>query len=58
MLNDDPIVEEVRTHGMEFAVRHDNDIGHICAALRKEERSQGHKVVHRKPKRVERETAS
>ena len=58
MMHDDPIVEEVRKHGREFAAKHGNDLQRICEALRELEAVSGRKVVHREPKRLERKAAS
>nr|VFJ73180.1 MAG: hypothetical protein BECKFW1821C_GA0114237_104617 [Candidatus Kentron sp. FW] len=33
MILNDPIVEEMRVHGMAFTARHGNDIGRMCAAV-------------------------
>ena len=57
-MRSDPIVEEMRTHGREFAAKHGNDIRRICEALRELETMSGRKVVHREPKRLERKAAS
>jgi len=54
----DPIVEEMRAHGREFAAKHGNDLRRICEALRELETVSGRKVVHREPKRLERQAAS
>ena len=56
-MRNDPIVEEVRTYGQEFAARHGNDIRRICDALRQSEIASRRKVVRRGPKRLKRETA-
>ena len=58
MMRNDPIVEEMRAHGREFAVRHGNDLRRMCAALREFESVSGRRVVHREPKRLERKAAS
>ena len=58
MMRNDPIVEEMRAHGREFAAKHGNDIRRICEALRQAETMSGRKVVHREPKRLERKAAS
>ena len=58
MMRSDPIVEEMRAHGREFAAKHGNDIRRICEALRELEIMSGRKVVHREPKRLERKAAS
>nr|VFK31190.1 MAG: hypothetical protein BECKMB1821G_GA0114241_10794 [Candidatus Kentron sp. MB]VFK34661.1 MAG: hypothetical protein BECKMB1821I_GA0114274_10794 [Candidatus Kentron sp. MB]VFK76820.1 MAG: hypothetical protein BECKMB1821H_GA0114242_10774 [Candidatus Kentron sp. MB] len=52
----DPIVEEMRAHGMAFATRHGNDIGRMCAALREKD-LQGREVVQR-PESPERKNAT
>ena len=57
-MRNDPIVEEMREHGREFAAKHGNDIQRICEALRELENVFGRKVVHREPKRLERRVAS
>ena len=57
-MRDDPIVEEMRMHGREFAARHGNDLRRICKALRELETVSGRRVVHREPKRLERKAAS
>ena len=58
MMHSDPIVEEMRRHGQEFAAKHGNDIRRICKALRDLEAVSGRKVVRREPKRLERKAAS
>ena len=58
MMRDDPIVEEMRAHGREFAARHGNDLRRICEALRELETVSVRKVVDREPKRLERRAAS
>ena len=58
MMRDDPIVEEMRAHGQEFAAKHGNDLRRICKALRELEAVSGRKFVHREPKRLERKAAS
>ena len=58
MMRNDPIVEEMRAHGREFAVRHGNDLRGICEALRELETVSVRKVVDREPKRLERRAAS
>ena len=58
MMRSDPIVEEMRTHGREFAAKHGNDIRRMCEALRELGRVSERKVVHREPKRLERKAAS
>ena len=57
-MRNDPIVEEMRVHGREFAAKHGNDIRRMCEALRELEGVSGRKVVHREPKRLERKAAS
>ena len=57
-MRNDPIVEEMRAHGREFAAKHGNDIRRICEALRKLGTVSGRKVVRREPKRLERKAAS
>ena len=58
MMRNDPIVEEMRAHGREFAAKHGNDLRRICEALRELEALSGRKVVRREPKRLERKAAS
>jgi hypothetical protein len=58
MMRNDPIVEEMRAHGREFAAKHCNDIRRMCEALRELETVSGRKVVHREPKRLDRKAAS
>ena len=41
MMRSDSIVEEMRTHGREFAAKHGNDIRRICEALRELETVSG-----------------
>ena len=53
-MRNDPLVEEMREHGREFAAKHGNDIGRMCEALRKLEATSGRKVVRRVPKRLPR----
>ena len=57
-MHNDPIVEEMRRHGREFAAKHGNDVRRICEALRELEAVSGGSVVRREPKRLERKTAS
>ena len=57
-MRSDPIVEEMRAHGREFAAKHGNDIRRMCEALRELESVSGREVVHRKPKCLERKAAS
>ena len=57
-MRNDPIVEEMRVHGQEFAAKHDNDLRRICEALRELEALSGRKVVRHEPKRLERKVAS
>nr|VFK40989.1 MAG: hypothetical protein BECKSD772F_GA0070984_108215 [Candidatus Kentron sp. SD]VFK46779.1 MAG: hypothetical protein BECKSD772E_GA0070983_108015 [Candidatus Kentron sp. SD]VFK80864.1 MAG: hypothetical protein BECKSD772D_GA0070982_11696 [Candidatus Kentron sp. SD] len=45
-MSNDPIVEEMRAHGVAFAARHGNDIGRMCAALREKD-LQGREVVQK-----------
>ena len=58
MMRSDPIVEEMRAHGREFAAKHGYDLRRICEALRELETVSGRKVVSREPKRLERKAAS
>lgn len=59
MMRNDPIVEEMRAHGREFAAKHGNDLQRICEALRELEITMsGRKVVRREPKRLDRKAAS
>ena len=58
MMRSDPIVEEMRAHGREFAAKHGNDIRRIGEALRDLEAASGRKVVRREPKRLERKAGS
>ena len=53
-MRNDPIVEEMRAHGREFAAKHGNDLRRICEALRELEAVSGRKVVRREPKRLKR----
>ena len=46
MVND-ALVDEVRSNGLAFAARFNNDIAAICEALRDEERASGRAVVDR-----------
>ena len=48
----DPIVEEVRKARDEHARRFNYDLAKICADLRRIERTCGHRVVRRSPKRL------
>lgn len=57
-MRNDPIVEEMRAHGEEFAAKHDNDLRRICEALRELEVASGRRVVRREPKHLERKAAS
>jgi predicted 2-oxoglutarate/Fe(II)-dependent dioxygenase YbiX len=45
-MQNDPIVEEVRKNGVEFALRHNNDLAEICKALREHEALSGRAVVN------------
>jgi len=51
-MRNDPLVEEMREHGREFAAKHGNDIGRMCEALRKLKSTSGRKIVHLGPKRL------
>ena len=51
-MRNDPIVEEMRARGQEFAAEHRNNIRRICEALRELEAVSGRKVVRREPKRM------
>ena len=53
-MRDDPIVEEMRTYGQEFAAKHGNDIQRICDTLRQSEIASRRKVVCRGSKRLSR----
>jgi len=57
-MRNDPIVEEMRAHGREFAAKHGNDIRRICEALRELGNMSGRKTVDREPKRLEQKAAS
>ena len=57
-MRNDPIVEEMRAYGHEFAAKYDNDLRRICEALGELEVVSGRKLVQRKPKRLERKAAS
>lgn len=54
ILKNDPIVEEMRTYGQEFAAEHGNDIRRICDALGQSEIAARRKVVRHGPKRLKR----
>ena len=54
MMSNDPIVEEMRMYGQEFAASHGNDIRRICDTLRQSEIASRRKVVRRGPKRLSR----
>lgn len=58
MMRNDPIVEEMRAYGQAFVAEHGNEIRRTCQALGELETVSGRKVVHRKPKRLERKAAS
>lgn len=58
ILTNDPIVEEMRTYGQEFAARNGNDIRRICDVLRQSEIASRRKVVRRGPQRLKREVAN
>ena len=58
MMRSDPVVEEMRAHGREFAAKHGNDLPRICEALRVLETVSDRKVVRREAKRLERKAAS
>ena len=45
-MQNDPIVEEVRKNGVEFAQRYDNNFSKICKALREKEALSGREVVN------------
>ena len=57
-MRNDPIVEEMRTYGHEFAARHGNDIRRVCDALRQSEIASRRKIVRRGPKRLKGEAAN
>jgi hypothetical protein len=52
MMKNDPIVDEVRNHGLALAARYGNNIEAICNALKERERSSGRRVVDRTPRRL------
>ena len=54
----DPIVEEMRMYGREFAARHGNDVRCICDALRQPEIASRRKIVRRGPKGLKGEAAN
>ena len=54
MMPHDPIVEEMRAHGREFAASHGIDIRRMCEPSRDLETVSGRHVVRREPKRPER----
>ncbi len=45
-MQNDPIVEEVRKYGVEFAQRFNNNFSEICKALREKEALSGREVVN------------
>jgi hypothetical protein len=51
-MKNDPIVDEVRNHGLALAARYGNNIEAICSALKERERSSGRLVVDRAPRRM------
>ena len=54
MMPHDPIVEEMRAHGREFAASHGIDIRRMCEPSRDLETVSGRHVLRREPKRPER----
>ena len=58
MMRNDPIVEEMRMYGQEFAAKYGNDIQRICDALRQSEIASRYEVIRRGPKRLKREAAN
>ncbi len=47
----DPIVEEIRRVRDEYAKSFDYDLHAICEDLRKSQKSCGHKIVRREPRK-------
>lgn len=54
----DPIVEEMRKHGSEFAARHNHDISKMCKALKSKEQKLNRKVINRPARCTEQRAAS
>jgi hypothetical protein len=54
----DPIVEEVRKAREAHAAQFNYDLSAICADLKQKEKSAGHPVVSRQPKRRLKKTGS
>lgn len=50
-MKNDPIVEEMRQHGMAFTQRHHNDLAEICRVLREQEVRSGRPVASPPPRR-------
>lgn len=49
-MQNDPIVEEMRKNGQDFAARHHHDLAAIFKALKETERSLERTVVQRSPR--------
>jgi hypothetical protein len=58
MIMNDPIVEEMRKHGSEFAARHNHDISKMCKALKSKEQKLNRKVINRPARCTEQRAAS
>lgn len=58
MVKSDPIVEEVRKARQAHAAKFGYQLSAICAALRDKEKTCGHPVVSRTPKRLQKNTES
>ncbi|VFM96614.1 MAG: hypothetical protein BECKG1743D_GA0114223_102707 [Candidatus Kentron sp. G] len=53
MMNDDPVVEEIRRYRAEHAARYDHDLTRICEALREREEQSRKEFVRFPPKSLE-----
>ena len=53
IMNDDPIVEEIRRYRAEHAARYDNDLTKICEALRECEKQSKKEFVRFSPRSLE-----
>ena len=49
-MQNDPIVEEMRKNGQDFAARYNHDLEAICKALKEKEQALGRKIIQRSPR--------
>lgn len=57
-MENDPIVEEMRKNGQDFAARYNHDLEAICKALKEKEQSLGREIIQRLPRLLPSRAAS